>query len=412
MITYEVEEVFREYLDLSTRENLHLVNNLNEASQNQFLVALTSKLYDKIQAKATKVDYSTIEYSRGDITKIQNYGQLVEAVDILRRIVVEYHENPAPVDTIVNAIKNLKDRKQLFTKAFILGSSFAILTYNNIAMAVVESVSFMISCCIEYIKDPGSETFQIAIDKTAYQKTGQNLLFRSLSDFNNACASRQLDNALNITMNKAVARREAAEIADSRQIEIEKDHPYLTDEEIENDKFVAIHDDDKQINEGVFSGIKNISIYAFEKTFIWLAKFFLPLIKNVVYFFYYQKQKISDYFADIADFCEMNAYTILDNQEIPEKKRKEIHDKQMKKATKYRKRANDLNIDYSSAKNKADKDTNNDSGKYDPNELESDDDNSDDVYGSIFEAAITEGYEPFKFESPFEIADLYERNGI
>jgi hypothetical protein len=70
MITQEVGEVFREYLDLSTLENLKLVNNLNEASQNQFLVALTSKLYDKIQAKATKVDYSTVEYSRGDITKI------------------------------------------------------------------------------------------------------------------------------------------------------------------------------------------------------------------------------------------------------------------------------------------------------------------------------------------------------
>ena len=63
MITNEVSEVFREYLDLSNLENLRLVNSLNEASQNQFLVALTSKLYDKIQAKATKIDYSSVEYS-------------------------------------------------------------------------------------------------------------------------------------------------------------------------------------------------------------------------------------------------------------------------------------------------------------------------------------------------------------
>ena len=184
MITNEVSEVFREYLDLSTLDNLRLVNRLNEASQNQFLVALTSKLYDKIQAKATKIDYSSVEYSRGDITKIQNYGQIVEALDILKRIVIEYHENPASVDTVIDAIKNLINMKRLFSKAFVIGSSLPILVYNNMAMAVVESTSFLISCCIEYIKDPGSETFGAALDKTAYQKTGQNLLFRSLADFN------------------------------------------------------------------------------------------------------------------------------------------------------------------------------------------------------------------------------------
>ena len=132
MITNEVSEVFREYLDLSNLDNLRLVNSLNETSQNQFLVALTSKLYDKIQAKATKIDYSSVEYSRGDIQKIQNYGQIVEALDILKRIVIEYHENPAPVDTVIEAIMNLRDRKQLFGKAFVIGSSLPILVYNNI----------------------------------------------------------------------------------------------------------------------------------------------------------------------------------------------------------------------------------------------------------------------------------------
>ena len=413
MITNEVSEVFREYLDLSTLENLRLVNSLNEASQNQFLVALTSKLYDKIQAKATKIDYSSIEYSRGDITKVQNYTQIVESLDILRRIVVEYKENPAPVDNVIAAVNNLKARKPMFSKAFVIGSSLPILVYNNMTMAVVESVSFLISCCIEYIKDPGSDTFKAALDKIAYQKTQQNLLFKSLADFNVSCQSRQLDEALTITMNKAVARREAADLIDSKQIEIEKDHPYLTDEEIANDTFVAIHDDDKNLKEGVFSGIKNISIYAFEKTFIWLAKFFLPIIRQVVYFYYYQKQKISDHFANIADFAEMNALNVLNNQDIPEKKRKEIYKKQMEKAAKNRKRANEMSIDYSSAKNKAEKTESEENKKYDPNEFNNDSgDNNGDIWGSIFESAITEDCEPFEFESPFKAADLFERNNI
>ena len=403
MITNEVSEVFREYLDLSTLDNLRLVNRLNEASQNQFLVALTSKLYDKIQAKATKIDYSSVEYSRGDITKIQNYGQIVEALDILRRIVIEYHENPASVDTVIDAIKNLINMKRLFSKAFIIGSSLPILVYNNMTMAVVESTSFLISCCIEYIEDPGSETFEAALDKTAYQKTGQNLLFRSLKDFNTSCQTGQLNDALTITMNKAIAKREAADLYDAKQVEIEKDHPFLTDEEIADDKFVAIHDDDKNLKEGVFGGIKNVSIYVFEKTFVWLAKFFLPFIRRLVYLYYYQRQKMSDYNADIADFCEMNAYRVLDDQEIPEKKRKEIYKKQMEKANKYRKRANDLAIDYNSAKSKAEKEESGDNKKYYPNEINDNIDNdTEDLNGSIFEAYITAGMESFEFESPFE----------
>ena len=408
MITNEVSEVFREYLDLSNLENLRLVNSLNEASQNQFLVALTSKLYDKIQAKATKIDYSSVEYSRGDISKIQNFGQIYESLSIIQQIVIQYHENTESVEAVMNAIANLRTRKDLFYKAFVIGSSLPILVYNNMAMAVVESTSFLISCCIEYIKDPGSDTFETALDKVAYQKTQQNLLFRSLKDFNFSCQTRQLDDALNITMSKAVAKREAADLIDSRQVEIEKDHPYLTDEEIASDTFVAIHDDDRNINEGVFGGIKNVSIYVFEKTFVWLAKFFLPFIRRIVYFYYYQRQKMSDYNADIADFCEMNAYKILDNQEIPAKKRKEISKKQMEKAAKYRKRANELAIDYSTAKNKADKEEASESKKYDPNDIKDDnEDNGEDLEGSIFESYITRDLEPLKFESPFEFANIF-----
>jgi hypothetical protein len=122
---------------------------------------------------------------------------------------------------------------------------------------------------------------------------------------------------------------------------------------------------------------------------------------------------MSDHFADIADFCEMNAYKVMENQDIPEKKRKEIYKKQMEKAAKNRKRANELSIDYNTAKSKADKDSGNENGKYDPNDIDTENDNDDgEVWGSIFESAITECYEPFKFESPFEAADLYERNNI
>jgi hypothetical protein len=417
MLNTEMDKVFREYLDLSSRENLHLVNTLNEASQGKYLVSLTSKLYDKIQEKATRIDYSTIEVSRGDITKIQNFAKIVESLEILRKIVIEYREDPAPVDTIFTAIENLKSRKQLFSKAFTLGSSFPILVYNNIALAIVESTSFLITTCIEYIKDPGSETFKMALDKIAYQKSAQNLLFRSLIDFNEACKSGNLDNALNLTMNKAIARREAAEL-DKKLVDIEKDHPYLTDEEIRAGKYVAIHDDKENLKEGVFGAIASITSYGFNQILLWILNFCLPFIMRIVYLFYFQAQKISNYYADMADFCELNAYNIMQNQEYSTYKKSMIADKQAKLAIKYRKRANEFDIDYNMAKAKAAREEIKDKEKYDPKTVEkeyndkydSSEDNVDiGAYGSIFESEITKEYEPFVFESPFESAYIDDR---
>lgn len=403
-----LSEIIRENMDLSDKDTLKKVVSLKESGQNQFLVALTSKLYDKIQEKATSIDYSTVEASRGDITKIQNYKSIYECLDIMRGIVVEYKETTAPIDTVVAAVKNLSDRKAMFQKAFNIGSSFPILVYNNMALAVVESTSFLISTCIEYIKDPGAETFQMALDTVAYNKTMQNLLFKSLSDFNNSCTNKDLDNALGLIMSKAIARRESADMSDRMmQTQIAKNHPYLTDEDIKNGVQVVLGDVEN-IEEGFGTAFKATAGYLYDKALLSIAKIFVPFVRHIVYFFYLQKQKISDYYGDMADFLQMNAYNVLQNEEIPEAKRKKIYAEQMKKAEKFRKRSNEMNIDYTTTKRNADKLEADEARKFKAEDIESDNnnDNGDETvedYGSIFEASITEGIGPWKFESPFDI---------
>lgn len=403
----DIEEVFREYMDLqdrATTKRLAELSTVQEASQNQFLIALTSKLYDKIQEKATQIDFSSVEMSRGDITKIQNYQSIMDCLDILRKIVIEYKEPPVAVDNVINAVVNLKVRKAMFTKAFVLGSSLPILTYDNISTAIVESTSFLITTCIEYIKDPDADTFQMALDKTAYNRTRENLLFKTLADFNKSCASKQLDAAMNLVMNKAMANREAADMAD--QVEVKGNSPFLTDEEIKADKVVAIHDDnDNKLDEGFGATLKYTATYLFEKTLLWIAKLFIPFIRTITYYYYFHKQKISNYYEDLANFTEMNAYKVLQNQDIPEEKRKEIFKKQMALAQKYRRRANEMSIDYTKSKKQAEDQQKKEDKKYTSDDVENDSDNGDNGdYGSIFEARITEYCGPIDYSSPFESA--------
>ena len=413
MILSDINQIIRENMDLNDKETIRRLNIMNEANQNLFLVALTSKLYDKIQEKATRIDFSTIEQSRGDITKIQNFKSMVECVSIIQKIVKEYKESTVAIDTIAIAIDNVNMRSRMFKKAFAIGSSLPMLTYNSICLSIVESISFLISVCIEYIKTPGNETFQMALDTVAYNKAMQNLLFANLVKFNQSCKTRELDNAMELVMSQAVSNREAADIMyQQAEIPIAKDHPFLSDEEIRAGQTIVIHDEDEAETQQVQqeSRLGAALSYAGNKILLWICKLFIPIIRQVVYFFYYHKQKMSDYWEDQANLIQMNAMTMMaENDRIPEDKKKEIYAKQMKVVEKYRKRANELSIDYNISKKNAEKLENDESKKFKAEEIESEyEDNTDYNYASIFEAKLTEDC-GVKFKSVFKPATIGER---
>lgn len=399
-----MNEILREYMDYSDLNTIKQINLLTEANQNQFLVSLTSKLYDKIQEKATKIDFSSVEMSRGDITKIQNYSSMVECLDIIKRIVLEYKEDPAPVNTVITAINNLNNRVRTFKKAYAIGSSLPILIYNTTALSIVESTSFLISVCVEYVKDPAADNFQMALDITSYNKTRQNLLFTTLDEFNKACANRELDNAINVVMSQAVANRESADIRDLKEADIERDHPFLTDEEIASGTTTVIHDDDNK--EELQEGVGTLLSFAGSKALLWICKKLIPIIRAIVYWFYLNKQKISDYYADQADMLQLNALTIQNRVDIPDQKRREIYAKQMKIVERYRKRANEMSIDYSVAKKNSEKLASDEAKKFKAEEIQSDDYSG---YASIFEAEMNNDLGKLVYESPIEIGNFDDR---
>ena len=401
-----INELLREHMDYSDQATVKRMSAiLNEANhQNLFLVALTSRLYDKIQEKATRIDFSTIEQSQGDITKIQNYRSMEECITIIKKIVEQYKESTVPVDTVIDAMNNVKSRTKMWKKAFAIGSSLPVLTYNTICMSIVESISFLISVCIEYIKTPGNDTFQMSLNTVAYNRTQQNLLFETLAKFNKSCKSRELDDAMNLVMSQAIANREAADIA-TQVAPIAKDHPFLSDDEVSSGSLVVIHDEDEKVEKDKVqteAGLGAILSYAGSKILLWIAKIFIPLIRQIIYYYYYHKQKISDYWADQAYLLQMNAANVMAREDLPEEKKRQIYANQMKIVERYRKRANEVSIDYTTSRKNAEKLESDESKKFKAEEVEKDYDSEQDYgYGSIFEAAITADL-GVKFISAFE----------
>lgn len=340
MILNEMNSIFREHMNYNDSDTVKAIAEASD--QNQLLTALTSKLYDKIVEKADKIDFSTVSRSRGDITKIENYNSLMECIDIIRNIVVQYKENVYPVDVISNAVENIKSRTDIFKKAFVINAPLPIMIYNSIVTAIVTSVSFLIATCIEYVKSPQAESFQIALDAVAYHKTFENLLFENLDKFNEACKNNDMDSTLKFCIDKSRIKHESADV------EIKHDDPFMSDDDInstEEDK-VVIHDKKENLNEGVFSNIS----YNVSRVLLFIAKYLINIIRSLVYYYYASRQKISDFYTTQAELLEMNACQLQYNNTIDVDRRRKIYDKQMKIADKFRNKANKFNVDYTSSR--------------------------------------------------------------
>lgn len=317
---YEFDQFMQEHMDISDTETRRSLIGIDEADKSKLLVSLTSRLYDKIVEKVDDINYGTIPASKGDITKIENFNSMQECIEIIYSILKQYNQNTEPVDTIVTAINNVRSRKDLFSKGYIMNVELPIVFYNTIVLSIVSSVSFLIATSIEFIKNPGDDSFTVSLDKVAYVKTSHNLLLDNLRKFNTSCAKGDLDRSLNECM-KVYSK---------------------------NLSGTAI----------VLSGIALLT----------LAKVIIPILQELTYFFFAVPQSISDYFAVQADLLQMNTSNVI-YRDIDEDKKKKIINKQLKIVDKFRKISNFFNIEYKKAEKKTKESKDADKKKYKTSEI-------------------------------------------
>lgn len=272
--------------------------SVNEADQNAVMTSLANKLYQHIVDKVDDIDFGTIPLSKGDVTKIDNYSQLTDCINIIAEILQQYHQDTSSIETIATALQNIIDRTDMFTKAYKLNIEMPIIIYNTMVLSIVSSVSYMISACIEFIKAGDNQGFQIALDKVALSKTMNNVLFKDLARFNKICSSGEFDKAMNYVINQ-------------------------------NTKNLTGFDMYSVGSVAVVLGILLLII---------------PLIRELIFFFYYSRCKVADYFEAQASLLTMNAYNIENNLTKDGKDKKEIANKQKKIADKFKKIAEAIKI--------------------------------------------------------------------
>ena len=297
----KIMSAFTEHLDLSDSLTRKAIRCMNEADQHSVLTALTSKLYDNIITKVDDIDYGDIPMSKGDITKLANYEKLRECIELLRGILVEFKQDTAPVDIIAEALANIETRKDLFGRAYKLDVELPIMMYNNTVLTLIDSVSYMIATSIEFMKTPNRDSFQITLDKVAYAKTKHNMLYSNLKKFNKSCKSGDFDKAMEHVLQNRV----------------------------------------KRLSE---SAAAVVGAFAVIGSAILLILNIIPILREMVFFFYYTRMRVSDFFDIQADLLQMNAYNVENNSTKDDEQKERIVSKQLKIVELFRKMANKISI--------------------------------------------------------------------
>lgn len=393
MILNDYNQIVNENFDLSDYATRKCIIALKEDSeQSQMLSALSSALYDKIVDKVDKIDFGTIPRSRGDITKVDGYNNTVECLRIMRRLVEEYRQDPTVVDNVIGAIENVKERKTIFMKAYATNIEFPIMLYNLIVAAIENSVSFLIAVCIQYVKDPETNTMAAAIDRVAYHNAKDNLLYEQLVAFNDACNDGSIDKSLDyvIKTGKRISEsyissynfegnanrfnfdnrgpfEDPKDVPDPDSTPLHEEEPTEPNQFEVEPGFAPFYDnasaDDYELdrrdvaNEAILSTLGAVAVgtgiaMVGLKVIITII---IPLMRVITYALVSGYAKIGACLEVQAAFIEMNAYkleTSADYATNP-KEMQEIINKQRKVADKLKKWANKFAIDDKKAEKKA-----------------------------------------------------------
>lgn len=304
------------------------------------LEVLANKLYGFIKQKVDDIDFGTIPKSKGDITKIDNYQNLIDCIDTIRNMVIEYKQPTFIIDEISTAINNIYSRKRIFEKSFGMNIEFPIMIYNSTVLSCVSSVSLMITSCIEYVKN-GQNSFEASFVKASYIKSKDHVLYKYLKGFNDICKNGSFDRMVN-ECNKnnltTSSKNESVTIA------------------IGATAFVI-----GQILSLLSSGNGLFSNIIFG-------------LRSIVYYFFYMRTKLSEWFSIQADFLAINAENLKyrEDRENSDSHRNKVYSNQMKWVDRFRKISNFFALKDTKSRKSASEDESKDKDRQDDNESDDD----------------------------------------
>ena len=353
MITdVEYMQLVNEVYDLSDYHTKKKVLLCNEAQKMTNVENIVGRLYKHIKNDVTGIDFGSIPKSKGVITNIDNFSDMVDCINSIHDLVMSYNERTTQPDVYSTAIANIQNRERLFSKAFALNIELPMMIYNITVTSIVSAISLLISASVEFVKN-GHDSFNAAFDKAGYNKSKDHVLYEYLVQFNNACSKGTLDKLINgCIKNNLVATKESADV--------------------------------DSVNEGLLGDIAkegigaavaigaNTLIGGTVGTIIMVGSLAIMLLwsmRKAIYYLLRARMSISDWFEAQATYLQINAENLKYREDdLGEDHQKKVYQKQMKWVEKFKKLSNFFALKDAKAKKEAKQDEDKEDRSYDDND--------------------------------------------
>ena len=318
-----VMEAFTKHFDMSDNHTRRTIMSMNEADQSSLLASLTSKLYDNIVSKVDDIDYGEIPMTKGDVTKLSNYDKLCECIALMRDILKQFQQDTAPIDEIRIALDYILKYRDIFMRAYKLNVELPIIMYNTMVLSIINAVSYMIATSVEFIKTPNKDSFEVTLNKVAFAKTKSHMLYTNIKRFNKCCSNKDFEKSMNHVINQYVAKHEGAVLGTAG---------------------------------AALAGLWASSNLFKVGAILALITAIIPIMRELIFLFYYTRMRVSEFFDIQADLLQVNASNIENNETMDASKKEKIVNGQMKVVGFFRNLASKIAINGRKAEVDASKD--------------------------------------------------------
>lgn len=274
---------------------------LTESDASKVNGSLISNLY-KSAINKSHINFDSIPDSEGDIEQYEGYQSMIESLQLLEELCVAQKTKIPEINTVRTAINNINNLKVYYQRGFKTDNQFAIVQYNTMVLACVESTSLLISSYVDYLR----QVNQVEVKIVKNPKYNGGICLDCLERYNKMVISGDLEKVLK---------------ADS------------------SNNFVGISTAAVLTPALIAGGLLMI----------------LPLMRELIFYYYNTRMQISDYLVLQAQFLELNKQVVESKKNISAKERNAIIKKQQKVANDLLKMADKIKVNHTLAEQKAKK---------------------------------------------------------
>lgn len=261
------------------------IHALTESEVKQINNSMITNLYKSAMDKGY-VNFDEIPDTKGDITKFSGYDNLLGSINLLKELSGRTNIKIKEVAIVETALMNIRTYKGQFERGFALNHGFVKMQYNSLVYACLESTSQLISSYVDFVKRVDRTEFTLIRGKG----NAGALCIKNLEHFNESVKKGDFNKVMQHLLQNG------------------------------RENFLG--------GSGVLTGAVAITI---------LTASIIPIMRELVYYFYHSRMVVSEYLQHQAMFLEMNRVNV-ESSSLPAKERNII----IKKQTEYVKKLNKL----------------------------------------------------------------------